>query len=68
MFKSGEYIYYTTNESIGEVFELIGDAIRDKRSGVITLKEISNDKKTLINIQEIATFGYSIVEEREVKI
>ena len=61
MFKNGECVYYTTDDNIELVFELIGDAIRDERKGVINLKEISNDKRTLVNIQEIATFGYSEV-------
>ena len=62
LFKNGEYGYYTTSDNIEVVFELIGDAIRDSQSGVLLLKEISNDKQTLINIQEITTFGYSVVE------
>lgn len=62
MFKNGEYAYYTTSENIEVLFELIGDAIRDRKNGVLLLKEISNDKQALINIQEITSFGYNNVE------
>lgn len=62
MFKNGEYGYYTTDAKIEEVFEAIGDTKRDGKRGIIVLKEISNDKKTLIDIEEITTFGFSSVE------
>jgi len=63
MFKNGECVYYTTNADIETVSELIRNAIRDGIRGIVNLNELSNDRKTLVNIQEIATFGYSTVAE-----
>ncbi|APC41544.1 hypothetical protein E4V42_13580 [Clostridium estertheticum] len=61
LFKNGECAYYTTSKDIDSIFELIGDAKRDCQSGIIQLEEICSNKQTLIDIQEIATFGYSMV-------
>lgn len=63
IFKNGEIVYYTSNENIEELFEVIGDGIRDGKRGIITLKEMANDKKTLVDIQDITTFGYSSIED-----
>jgi hypothetical protein len=61
LFKNGVADYYTIDQNIERVYETLGDAIRDDHTGVLDLIHIGTNKKTIINIQEIVTFGYSMV-------
>ena len=62
MFKNGEYGYYKSNANIKDLEKAISDAKRESVNGTFILTEISADKRTLVDIQEITTFGYSTVE------
>ena len=65
LFKSGYLGYFKlvidTDDNAEKFYQYIGDSIRDGVTGVFELIELSNDKKTFINIADIATIGYSKV-------
>ena len=63
MFKNGEYGYYEPiSLSAKEIFKTIIDVKSSLYYKTIVLKEIANGKCTVIDIQEIVTFGYSTVD------
>ena len=58
-FKSGEVAYFKLkNDNIDKLFDRLGDAIRDGARGVIELIDLEDDKRTIVNFSEIASFGY----------
>lgn len=59
-FKSGAVGYYTTDQDVEKLFDGLGDLIRDRYVGVIELTDLSDKKRTFINISEISTFGYKL--------
>ena len=62
-FKSGEIGYFKLeNYDIKKLFDRLGDSIRDGAKGVIELIDLADDKRTIVNFDEIASFGYSEVE------
>ncbi|HCL4479894.1 TPA: hypothetical protein N2D99_001961 [Clostridium botulinum] len=62
-FKSGEVGYFKLlNDEIEKVFETLDDAIRDRRNDTLEAIDLADDKRTLIDISDISTFGYSKVE------
>lgn len=62
-FKSGQigYFKYDGKEDIEILFSSLGDAIKDNAYGVLEAIDLADDKKTIINFREIASFGYSKV-------
>jgi tyrosyl-tRNA synthetase len=64
-FSSGEIGYFKlvddTDENIVKTYDFLGDAIRDRSSGVFELIDLADDKKTIINIKDITSIGYSKV-------
>jgi len=65
-FKSGE-IGYFKSENNGEqlmlrIFDVLGDSIKDGVKGVIELIELTDKKRTIINISDITSFGYSFID------
>ncbi|MDI9215965.1 hypothetical protein [Clostridium tertium] len=62
-FKSGEIAYFKLeNYDIKKLFDRLGDSIKDGAKGVIELIDLVDDKRTIVNFDEIASFGYSEVE------
>lgn len=62
-FKSGEVGYFKLlNDEIEKVFETLDDAIRDGRNDTLEAIDLADDKRTLIDISDISTFGYSKVK------
>ncbi|OOM17179.1 hypothetical protein CLSAB_18990 [Clostridium saccharobutylicum] len=65
-FSSGEIGYFKlvddTDENMAKTYDFLGDAIRDRSSGVFELIDLADDKKTIINIKDISSIGYSKVE------
>lgn len=66
-FKSGTIGYYKLiDDNIENLFNVLGDAIRDNKSGVLEVIDLVDDKRTIVNILDVSTFGYKkIVEEEE---
>lgn len=63
-FKSGDIGYFKLEDGeIEDFFDFLGDAIRDRLDGVFELIDLVDDKRTIINIKDITSFGYSKVEE-----
>lgn len=63
-FKNGEIGYFKLeDDNIEKVFDFIGDAIRDSATGVLELIDLVDDKRTIVNISEISTFGYSKISD-----
>lgn len=63
-FKSGEIGYFKLeDDDIEKFYDFLGDAIRDGATGVLELIDLVDDKRTIINILDISTFGYSKVFE-----
>lgn len=63
-FKSGDIGYFKLeNGEIEDFFDSLGDAIRDRLDGVLELIDLVDDKRTIINVKDITSFGYSKVEE-----
>ena len=63
-FKSGDIGYFKLEEDkIEEFFDFLGDAIRDRLDGVLELIDLVDDKRTIINVKDITSFGYSKIEE-----
>lgn len=67
-FKSGDVGYFKptseiTIEKADEVIEYIGKGIRNEATGMLKMLDLTDDKVTVINIKEIATIGYWVVEK-----
>lgn len=63
-FKSGDIGYFKLeDDEIEDFFDFLGDTIRDRLDGVLELIDLVDDKKTIINVKDITSFGYSKVEE-----
>lgn len=63
-FKSGDIGYFKLeDDEIEDFFDFLGDAIRDRLDGVLELIDLVDDKRTIINVKDITSFGYSKVEE-----
>jgi hypothetical protein len=63
-FKSGDIGYFKLEEDkIEDFFDFLGDAIRDRLDGVLELIDLVDDKRTIINVKDITSFGYSKIEE-----
>lgn len=63
-FKSGDVGYFKLEDDRIEVFfDFLGEAIRDGLNGALELIDLVDDKRTIINIKDITSFGYSKVEE-----
>lgn len=61
-FKSGEIGYFKLeSDSIHTIFSLLGDAIKEEKSGILELIDLTDDKKTIVDIRDISTFGYNFV-------
>lgn len=64
IFKNGVLGYYKyLGDDIEKAFDFLGDAIRDGAKGVLEVIDLMDDKRTIINISDISTFGYSKVPE-----
>lgn len=64
IFKNGILGYYKfLGDDIEKVFDFLGDAIRDGSKGALEVVDLIDDKRTIINISDISTFGYSKVPE-----
>lgn len=65
-FKSGAVGYFRAAEETIEDVELLATMLRKvmegNASGSITMIDLADNKTTLINLQEIETIGYSLVE------
>lgn len=58
-FKSGEVAYFKLKDNnVNKLFDRLGDAIRDGARGVIELIDLADGKRTIVNFNEIASFGY----------
>lgn len=58
-FKSGDVAYFKLkDDNIDKLFDRLGDAIGDGARGVIELIDLADDKRTIVNFNEIASFGY----------
>jgi hypothetical protein len=74
VFKSGHIGYFTsvneeepTEETIGKLRELIRNAKQQSMIGSFELRELKNGYLTVIDIQEVASFGTKLVEKEEIK-
>lgn len=58
-FRSGEIGYFKLiNDDIKDIFNILRNAIRDSKTGVLEVIDLVDDKKTIINISDVSTFGY----------
>lgn len=58
-FRNGEVGYFKLEgDDIEEFFDYLKKAIRDRVAGVLELIDLSDDKRTIVNILDISTFGY----------
>ncbi len=58
-FSNGEVGYFKLEgDDIEEFFDYLKKAIRDRVAGVLELIDLSDDKRTIVNILDISTFGY----------
>nr|DAK74108.1 MAG TPA: hypothetical protein [Caudoviricetes sp.] len=63
-FKSGDVGYFKLEDDrIEDFFDFLREAIRDGLNGVLELIDLVDDKRTIINVKDITSFGYSKVEE-----
>lgn len=66
-FKNGNTEYFKlvddADEYIENIYNFIGNAIRDGLKGVFEVIDLVDYKKTLINIQDITSIGYSKVDK-----
>ena len=67
-FKSGDVGYFKptseiTIEKADEIIKYIGEGIRNEATGILKMLDLTDDKVTVINIKEIATIGYWVVEK-----
>jgi hypothetical protein len=74
VFKSGYIGYFTsaseeepTEESIGKLRELIRNAKQQAMRGSFELKELKTDYLTVIDVEEVASFGTKLTEKEEIK-
>ena len=71
VFKSGHVGIYKltgeelTNKELEEFEEIIINAIKEKATGTFKLKDKESGYKTIINIQEVATFGTRMIESED---
>lgn len=72
LFKNGHLGYFKlkidTDENAEEFYQYISDAIQEGAIGVFELIDLSDNKKTFINIAEVTTIGYSKVKRNREKI
>ena len=72
LFKNGHLGYYKlkidTDENAEKFYQYISDAIQEGAIGVFELIDLSDNKKTFINIAEVTTIGYSKVKRNRKKI
>lgn len=65
-FKSGEIGYFKSEDNEEQlmlrIFDVLGDSIKDGVKGVIELIELTDEKRTIINISDITSFGYSFID------
>ena len=58
-FSNGEVgSFKLEGDDIEEFFDYLKKAIRDRVAGVLELIDLSDDKRTIVNILDISTFGY----------
>ena len=67
MFKNGQIGYFISEDKVTiETVELLSTTIRKVMEkglkGSITMIDTTDNKMTLINLQEIATIGYSLAD------
>ena len=75
VFKSGYIGYFTsaseeepTEESVLKLRELIRNAKQQDMRGSFELKELKTGYLTVIDVQEVATFGTRLIEKEEERI
>ena len=66
-FKNGDMAYFkvkdiNTIEEAEEIKDWISNAMQNNLIGGFTMIDLIDDKITAINIREIVTFGYSLVD------
>jgi len=73
LFKGGNTGYFTsineeepTEESIVKLRELIRNAKQQAMRGSFELKELNTGYLTVIDVEQVATFGTRLVDEKEV--
>ena len=65
-FKSGRVGYYKCQGfSEDDMLLKLSKAIMNGAKGCLVMKDMEDGKKTLINAQEIATFGVSLIGDNE---
>lgn len=64
-FKSGDVgNFKLTDDRIEDCFDFLKEAIRDGLNGVVELIDLKDNKRTIINVKDITSFGYSKGEEQ----
>lgn len=64
-FKSGDVGYFKLEDDrIEDLFDFLGEAIRDGLNAVVELIDLKDGKRTIINVKDITSFGYSKGEEQ----
>lgn len=64
-FKSGDVGYFKLEDDrIEDFFDFLGEAIRDGLNAVVELIDLKDNKRTIINVKDITSFGYSKGEEQ----
>lgn len=66
-FKNGDMAHFkvkdvNTIEEAEKIKDWVSTAIKDEATGGFTMIDLIDDKITAINIREIVTFGYSLVD------
>lgn len=74
VFKSGHIGYFTsvneeepTEETIGKLRELIRNAKQQAMIGSFELRELKTGYYTVIDVQEVASFGTKLAEKEQIK-
>lgn len=72
VFKSGYIGYFTsasekvpTEENIAKLRELVSNAKQKEMRGTFELKELKTGYLTLIDVQEVASFGTRLIEKEK---
>lgn len=65
-FKSGDVGYFKFLNEVHDAemeacFDFLGDRFKNQAVGVIELIDLADNKRTYVNMSEIASFGYSNV-------